>query len=320
MPSALFFYATGFLPLFILATNIVELIVLLKRWSRLVPSMIYLLNLCLTDLLIGLFFGIVQLLDYMGMGTTISSLYISYVFLRVAMVMSGVSLIVITIDRLTATIKPLLYRKMKRKYAIILCLILWVVITTIITILFWATYIFPSGIDYKYIGLFYPTITFATILVLIPSYYKIIKILINQRRRVVPAATFPASNAGQQMKISRKRKCSKKETELIKLTVAIISVYILCWLPLSVYCFPGVFGHKNIQAIGNILFSVASLNALLDPLIYFHHIRRRISKSFSTLKGYFTSRNEIVHQYENTITMVTSVNTLEILQFKETHN
>lgn len=293
-----FFHTVPLLGFLIIFANLAEMGSLYKSRSRVAPSTIFLLNLCIADFLIGLSMSITQILDhfYPNKGPFVN-LFLSFVILRTAMVMSGINLMAITIDRLFATTKPFFYRKLRNKHAIIVCVCLWLPFTLIITILFILENTNDAWIDYKYINLFYPVVIFLTTAILIPSYCKIISILINQRRRVTPNPNQVAPpsycidiEATRRRRIMTKRRWSQRETGLIKLTIGIISAYVICSFPLSIYCFPRVFGSKDITHIGTTLFCMAALNALVDPLIYFHYIRRRISNFCRHLVSLFNSR------------------------------
>lgn len=289
----------------ILTANLVEFIALLRRW-KFVPSTIFLLNLCICDFLIGLFLGIVEFLDYFNSTALLSKQIVSYVFLRLVMLMSGISLIIIAIDRLTAANKPFVYRKIKNRDAVLICIFPWFIFTIILFIIFAVGYMFRGDINYHYINLFYPIVTFITSLVLVPSYCKIIHILKQQQKRttplmnsVSPTTTAPQSTtmmnstsieitittpqvSVQTRTSDKKSRNSQRNTRFIKLTIAIISVYIVCSFPFAIYCIPRVLGHVNFTVL-HFLFYLTALNALIDPLLYFHYVRKRIWRAF----GYF---------------------------------
>ena len=74
----------------------------------------------------------------------------------------------------------------------------------------------------------------------------------------------------------------KKELQIIKLTLLIVILFLICWIPLSTYgLIVAINKKKNTKAtklIEDLLFLIAILNSLLNPILYVHHYRREIMK------------------------------------------
>lgn len=288
--------ATFYISWVIITFNVAVIIMLIcMSRKRLVPSVLFLLSLSVSDTLIGISLAtMVILFRNKQVGSEFYKI-VNFVILRLSIVMNGVSLILITLDRMLAIMRPFVYRRIKRRYICAICTSLWLLSLTITVIVYQVAYT-----RFKYVNLFYPTVTLVTTSVLIPGYHKIIRVLIQKRTQLEPGGTVSNSSTksdinGTEMestskkendsssRFSRRRK--KREIKLIKLTVTIVSVYILCWFPLSIYSFPRVFGKKDVLNVGDILFCLAICNSLLNPVIYFHHARKKIIYWFVVIKA-----------------------------------
>lgn len=220
-----------------------------------------------------------------------------FVLLRLSFIMSCFNLICITFDRFIAVVRPALYRRIKRSYPIAICCLLWCVCAFILSILYGLIVYHPSLIlpGYRYMHLLYPITIFITSCVLLIGYYQIIQRMRTTRQRAISQAVPQITLAGEADTVgnlSKKRK-SKKEWKVIKMTIVIISFYILCWFPFAFYNMFQTFGVRDGNAT-DALYCVAILNSLFDPLIYFHFIRKEMMSMFKKSKKYLMKQKNAI--------------------------
>ena len=135
LPSERYIFLFIVVGSFAVLFNLVEIIFLHKTMKKkLHKSHIYLLNLAISDLLVGI---IVMIISGIGIQRRVEKRLprtlmflqnFAYILgLRITLLMSIFSLLALTIDRLVAVVSPFKNRNMKKKSAVLACVIMWVV-------------------------------------------------------------------------------------------------------------------------------------------------------------------------------------------------
>ena len=280
----------------VMITNLTEILLLIRRMKTLKTSMIFILNLAISDMLVGTVVVTITIMYYVKV-IRAYDLFIN-LLLNLSMHMSSMNLIAVTADRCLAVIKPIWHRKIKRKFSVIVCIILWIVSTAIFSTLY---FLIKFGnhnpkIRWRFFYLTYPIVTLTTTSVLIYGYYTIINKLKLHRRRVmfqmisVRKMTVIAVGKAVEPTVMSAKKKIKSEAKMIKLTAPLILLYVICWIPISIYYIFEAFDKYNPYAFKS-LFCIALLNSLLNPILYFHHVRKEMSRAFRSMKNYMRAGN-----------------------------
>ena len=255
--------------------------------------MIYLLNLSISDGLVGLVELLLKLLYYIGQvkpelfkNSTYWFVYrlLVFVFLRISLLMSVLNLTAITIDRIYCVRRPIQYRQRSRKTTVCICVILWIISTTFLTTIWFVLDEFGSKATiWKMELLVFPVVTLPASIILLSSYTYIWmlvrkqnKTFSKQRTRQVADGISIVSCDSPNQSIERRK---KQEKQLLTLAFTIVFVFLICWLPLSIHSLLKFNQVITVLPIENVLFAIAISNSFLDPLIYFHFIRKTVKKT-----------------------------------------
>lgn len=278
----------------IIFSNIIEIIIIARLKEKLHLSMVYILNLSISDLLVGLVIAAIKIV-YFAMqnnpqliqNKALVEFYflLVFLFLRLSLIVSVLNLTAITVDRILAVRKPLWYRKLKQKKAICVSIFLWVTAASVLAVYY-------CGIRFDWISqqsqteyelLLFPIVTIPAAVILSLCYYFIVSKLNMQRRRLHNTGLILHETTGDKLitfspvPSKQEHRRLKKEWKVIKLAISVVSAYLICWLPISIYGLLKACGvsYKNIE---DTLFFVAIMNSFLDPILYLHHIRSEIAK------------------------------------------
>lgn len=264
--------------LLILITNFIEIVLLLRDKKALTTSMIYILNLAIADSLVGLLVLVITVMYHYRLLAS-HAIYFT-LLLNLSMHMSSMNLIAIAADRCLSVTKPIWHRVKQRTFSITVCIALWVVAAAVLTTFYVLIKFFTNGSHLKWRLLFltHPLVTFTTTVVLAYGYYTIVNEMRMRRRRIMFQKCL------DKMPVQHTLSCEKKklaeEAKMIRLIVPIVILYVLCWVPISVYYIFEVFNEYN-ERVLKPLFCISLLNSLLNPLLYFHHIRVPLFKVLS---------------------------------------
>ena len=306
MDTFVFLYISPILAVLMVMLNSAEIILIARKKGKLLISMIYLLNLSVSDLLTGIIIIFTKVLHIID-SPKLSAAYdvAVYSMLRLSILMSSLSLIVITLDRYFAVISPFRYRHIKRVSAVAVCITLWVFATVIIVVIKLVIVFKPEHIDTRYLDLLFPVIIFPTSCVLGAGYYLIIRTLGKVRMDLRPKVMRET-----EISLSVEKKGHINEIRITKLTISIIIVYVICWFPISIICMYSVFGIKNniYRGLFNLCFCIALLNSCLNPIMYFNNLRQNVNKIFRQVKEKISS----VVGYESSQQHVDDPNHLEV--------
>lgn len=244
-------------------------------------SIVYLLNLSICDLLTGIIVIFAKVLDLVN-SRRLDILYgiAIFSFLRLSLIMSSLSLIVITIDRYIGVILPFYYRRIKRRYAKYVCLCLWLFATVVMVIEKIIMTVIPER-NHLYLDLIFPIFIFPTSCIIGFGYSSIVQ-KIRQTKSDLQRSSSAMGPSSTVVIRGRKLNDFNREEQLARLLVAIIIVYVVCWFPIAitVIC---TLAETHETAANHYVYSfdicicITLLNSCLNPIIYFNHIRRNLS-------------------------------------------
>lgn len=261
--SILFYGVCPLLALLIIVLNTAAIVTIVRIKGKRMLSCTYLLNLSVSDLMTGINVIAITILKLVN-SPKVKFLddILMYTILRLSILMSTFCLIIITFYRYTAVVKPFRYRQMKQRYAICVCVALWVFACTIVAVLKIVVSLDTTKHVQLYLDMMFPILAFPTSCILSFGYYQIVRTLRQQKHR------------------------HKRDDGLTKLIVWIIVAYVLCWFPISIattWIFFGV--NKRLYDIAfDTFFCVALFNSCINPIIYLKHLRQNVNEVFRNVK------------------------------------
>ena len=298
MSNVVFKYLSPTLGSFTIIANFLVLLFMRKTNTKITPSLVYITNLAISDLLVGVIIVLVKLLyclrinfEDLQASKALNEFYklSIFTFLRLSLFISVLTLIVVTIDRIVAIQSPLFHRVIKRRVSIIICVCIWI-ISIVISTMHYCLLKFKI-VDENFGELLFPVLVYPTSFVIVLGYLFIILKVKSQRRRMTQIDfQFKNKNQSEEKKIleSNLRKSVtlknqiKKELKLIKLTLLIVVTFLFCWLPWSTYGLVVAINKKSNAAqtktIEDSLFAMAILNSLINPMVYAQHFRKEFGK------------------------------------------
>lgn len=266
------------LGVFIIIVNLVQIYSIIKANRRkLSIPFIFLLNLSLSDLLVGLTEILIKTMYWTAKHWTRLSKneiyvdiykYVVFVFLRISLLMSVLNLVAITFDRLYCVLKPIQYRQVNKRKAFYVCISLWIIsIISSSSFYYGLRSLNNQYTIWRMYSLFFPLTTLPT-LPLLSSVYIFIWFYVKKQNKALQIENSDTSF------VTRK----KQEHRLLVLACGAVFIFILCWCPISIYSLLKLFKFDMRYDFDNILFVIAMSNSFLNPLIYFHFIRNKIWK------------------------------------------
>ena len=298
MSNVVFKYLSPTLGSFTIIANFLVLLFMRKTNTKITPSLVYITNLAISDLLVGVIIVLVKLLyclrinfEDLQASKALNEFYklSIFTFLRLSLFISVLTLIVVTIDRIVAVHSPLFHRVIKRRVSIIICVCIWI-ISIVISTMHYCLLKFQI-VDENFGELLFPVLVYPTSFVIVLGYLFIILKVKSQRRRMTQIDfQFKNKNQSEEKKIleSNLRKSVtlknqiKKELKLIKLTLLIVVTFLFCWLPWSTYGLVVAINKKSnvaqTKTIEDSLFAMAILNSLINPMVYAQHFRKEFGK------------------------------------------
>ena len=302
----IFYRLTPPLAMVIMVLNVAEIIALAKRLRNKTPSngqkknvipLMFLLNLAVSDLLVGVTLFTVYCMLYLRKWKVIrgsKALKFAYsiflfAFLRISLLTSVFNLMALTVDRLFTIRNAMVYRtKFLEKHALIVIIVSWVLSGAFIAVHYYIVYYGGKEIwDYDLI--FFPTIVFPATLVFGIGYWKIIKSVFAQgnemRRLTAKGNSSNNSNLESCTKgINSKtvgqvpQHILKREMKISLLAGKVVFAFIACWVPVAimgVLLLAGTIPRRDFRSreirrlIINIGFYLAFINSVIDPIVYF---------------------------------------------------
>ena len=298
MSNVVFKYLSPTLGSFIIIANFLVLLFTRKTNIKITPSLVYITNLAVSDLLVGVIIVLVKLLyclrinfENLQTSKALTEFYelSIFIFFRLSLFISVLTLIVVTIDRIVAVQIPLFHRVIKHRISIIICMCIWI-ISIVISSLYYCLLKFKI-VDENFGELLFPVLVYPTAFVIVLGYLFIILKVKSQRRRMTQI-NLQVKNKNQnedknilernlRKSVTLKNQI-KKELKLIKLTLLIVVTFLFCWLPLATYGLIVAINKKSnapqTKTVEDSLFTMAILNSLINPMVYAQHFRKEFGK------------------------------------------
>ena len=178
-------YFVPIISVMIILLNVLEVYTIFacRGDKALATSLIFLLNLSLSDMFVGIGLLIFSLIHHLGNDVIKSEfLKITRVFLmRFSLTFSSLSIITLTFTRMFAVTKPIRYKKAKRPLAVRVCVAIWFVSIVFAGFIYGMHRFIPTIVLTEYGNILYPVICYPTIALCCVSFYKIIKTIRKQR-------------------------------------------------------------------------------------------------------------------------------------------
>lgn len=224
--------------------------------GRISKNILLLLNLAITDLIIGIgiVFSKLLFLIYKKAKNRVIlyiATFVSACLLKIALLVSVANLLLLAFLRLYAIRRPMKYRTVTKKFIIKICIFLWLLISLFIVMQFFFSYRLndpDSDIFYVIIApyVFLAVITFSV------TYLIIFKSI---RTRV---------NVGD----GNMRKPNKRGDRAFKVGSYSVIAFAACWLPISAWSIVDQVADQNTPSVLS-LTCLAYLNSAVDPILYF---------------------------------------------------
>ena len=305
LETILFDYISPAIGLLVICTNLTEIVMLIsrKKKNQFNTPLVYVLGLSISDLMVGIvivcyktFYFLVNFKVLQSSEALCTFLHLmKYLFLRMSLIMSITSLLALTIDRMRATQVAIQRKQKTATYISALSGFFSIVLAS--TLFLSRKY---KVLDEKELFIF-PLLSLPSSVFFIIAYAKIIQ-SVRQRRITLNKCHLTSNKENNEMKALREDlidqtrvgetdKLSlkdissftsmKKEYRLLKLSISVVLVFLLCWMPLSVCGILVVAGIHTNTVVLHISFLLAFSNSLINPILYFTHTRKLFKKFFS---------------------------------------
>ena len=279
-----FLYGSPAFAVIICALNIIEILLLIKRlkrentdYNKHRTSLVFLLNLAISDLCVGITVVLVKILYYLKkyhiicLYTGVTGIVygvLLYFFLRFSMTISILNLIALLIDRLLSIRNPFRFTTVQIRYIIITIAIIWALLIAFVTgFYYFSVHVLSSGMSILYRCIIFPVTIIPAIVVFSFCYIFIFKAIHAQgrqfRKKIHPEISDKWRKTPSEMHPLR------RESKLSRFVGCVIFTFVLCWFPLAVV---GIVRAKGIipsPAVENPLFILAFCNSAINSLIYF---------------------------------------------------
>ena len=275
--------------------NLPEIILLVRRYrhtsklryERNVVPIILLASLALSDFLVGLNVILVKVVYYlmeynvipMNYHTFVLYKVLTFLFLRLSLLLSVLSLLAMTVDRLLAVKNPIKYRaKIRTRHGFIAVAVTWVSSSTIIAIHYYVS-VYGDGSSFEKRMLIFPITIIPSSIAFALCYVKILREVFVQGREMKRVSE---KRAGQRCP----RYILEREFKVSRFAATVVCVFMVCWLPLALTGLIAILGVKIDPSLPNTMFLLSFLNSALNPLIYFA-FKERLGRRFHLLASFF---------------------------------
>lgn len=182
--SFLFTTATPVIAALAILLNMIEIILIVKeRKARRNLGRIFILNLAISDVIVGVVMIILKSLDpYMKVelkgNIYAEEIYsiMRYGFIRLSLFTSVLNLAALTIDRVLAICRPFSHRKRTNRFAIKICMGVWLLSIMFVTSMYCLTRFYLKNIE-RYNNLVFPISTYTAVVVFLVCYMMLYKTL-----------------------------------------------------------------------------------------------------------------------------------------------
>lgn len=183
----------------IVLLNVIEIVCIGRNEKRKKVGTIYILNLSISDVIVGLMMILLKSMDPFMKDQLKSNLaakeaysVIRYCFIRLSLFVSIFSLIALTVDRVWAVTKPFLHRQKTSYFAAKICSIVWLLSVVSVITFFCVVRFYVKDIE-RYSNLVFPIATYSTTVVFVICYNVIFK-TIRKSRKMQRNSTFTTPN------------------------------------------------------------------------------------------------------------------------------
>lgn len=172
----------------IVLLNVIEIVFIGRTEKRKKVGTIYILNLSISDVIVGLMMILLKSMDPFMKGQLKNNLaakevygVIRYCFIRLSLFVSIFNLIALTIDRVWAVTKPFSHRQKTSSFAVKICLLVWLLSVVSVTTFFCVVRFYVKDIE-RYNNLVFPIATYSTTAVFVICYNVIFKTIRKSRK------------------------------------------------------------------------------------------------------------------------------------------
>lgn len=292
-------YVSPVIGVLAIVTNIIQSMAIIKTKTKkeFSNSTVFILNLSLSDGFVGFVVVSVKIMHAIAINSRgklfgnkefrLAFQMSQFMFFRMSLVLSMLNLVAITVDRLLCVVQPFKYRTRLRKIYVFVCVSLWL-IACILALSLWL--LIRDNRDLVWVDtLLFPVITIPSSLLLLSSYAFIWFTLRNRNAKFslstregtndLPNITSSASTTTPSPNIKRVRVF--QEQKMLRLMIAMVSAFVVCWMPLAIYLILLVTGDGMNNTMSSWFYVLAISNSVINPLIYFQFIRAKLRKKFS---------------------------------------
>uniref|UniRef100_A0A7M5WM37 G-protein coupled receptors family 1 profile domain-containing protein n=2 Tax=Clytia hemisphaerica TaxID=252671 RepID=A0A7M5WM37_9CNID len=297
-----------------------------KKRSKVTNSFIFITNLCVSDIMVGIVMIILKSMDpYMKTDlkddNTAKEFYgiLKHVFIRLSLFISIFNLLALTLDRYLAITGPLKHRKRGKSFVYKMIAAVWFFSLACVILIYCISRFELSNVE-KYNNMVFPISSYTTSVVFVFCYsfiYKVVrdsstKDIARSKSTYVKSRKRSSTSTSEQTEKDQKSPI-KQEIKLLRLAILTVGVFCICWLPFStcnlLIAAGRSCGGKDVERT---LFTLAFFNSVLNPIVYFlnnlkyvkEFIKGEKAKKYSTV----SSRTQITKARSETTTTMDSTN------------
>lgn len=226
--------------------------------------MILLLNLAISDLLIGVAIIIYVFLMFIQIHIESETLlfvmgFLISCLLPTSLLVSLANLQLAAILKFYAILRPFKYRSIKNRFIVKICLIQWILVTLPVTMDYAFTYSKLKRLHSKFYQVIIPPLIFTAITALAITYFLIFRSIQNR------AAVGKSHNVSH----------NKQREKALKTCLYTVISFTMFWLPTSGWGIYEICTENRNQPIGKVLSYFVLLNPVVNPLIYIVVFRKQ---------------------------------------------
>ena len=303
LAQILFDYISPALAVIILVLNVTEIYMIFQQKIRIKHSAIaYVFNLAISDVFVGVAIIVAKICYYIwkytNSRTSRALLSISrYYLLRVSLFASVFNLMAIALIRCLAITHPIKHRIFIRKCTAKMCLLIWVLSSLVVTCLYFSLY-FTLGsakLD-QYEIIIFPIIVYPASVVFACSHYHF-RNLLTQKELKFSQKKSPNLQYSMSKGPQNKSKNRLFEDKVYILALRSIIAFMICWVPTATYALTKIFnafsGWKNVGDLEFSLFTLAFINSVIDPVLFFSSCTKRRHQNSERTNVSSTSKDSI---------------------------
>ncbi|XP_066910714.1 neuropeptide FF receptor 1-like [Clytia hemisphaerica] len=255
--------------------NVIEIWFIFKhKIMDRVKSTVYILNLAVSDIILGVFVLMVKILKLAEQNHGVDPKYRLFFQLKmvyISLYVSVLTLAALTVERVLAVKKPMYYNMLEWSKKCIICVAIWAL--TVLAIILHN--IAVNDHEKEYIKT--PLVIFITAFLITISYAVILRTL--KRRTLRNAQQNDTAGAQDETK---KKTFNKAEKRFLNFCIKSFIIFVVCWMPLAAYgvCYAGGFitYWKYKDLFDFVTHIIAFWNSNASPIMFLHHNRGVLRK------------------------------------------